>query len=82
MQTKAFNGGTPGYPHDSLKSDGAVATDPVMISEIMYAIDDRGRLSQWIELRNMSDVIGVNVDHWSVFIVNHSDMLDADGVIG
>ena len=71
----------PGYPNDSLKADGTVATDPVMISEIMYAIDDRSRLSQWIELRNTSDVIGVDVDKWSVFIVNHSDMLDADGVM-
>ena len=53
--TKAYNGGTPGYPNDAQTADGSVAIESVMISEIMYAVDDRGRLSQWIELRNMSD---------------------------
>ena len=50
-----------------------------MISEIMYAVDDRGRLSQWIELRNVSKTNGVDVGSWSLYIVNHSEMLDGAG---
>ncbi|MCY3741272.1 MAG: hypothetical protein OXH00_09655 [Candidatus Poribacteria bacterium] len=76
----AQNGGTPGYPHGSKKADGADATAAVMISEIMYAVTDR-TLLQWIELRNMSDTVGVDLDKWELLIVNHKEMMDDMGMM-
>ncbi len=75
-------GGTPGYPNagNSLKAAGADATAAVMISEIMYAVTDRTVL-QWIELRNTSDTVGVNLDLWELLIVNHGEMMDSDGMM-
>ena len=73
-------GGTPGYPNDALKGEGADATASVQISEIMYARGDRN-LTQWIELRNTSDTIGVDVGLWKLEIVNHQHMMDADGMM-
>ena len=68
----AKNGGTPGYPNNALQSNETEASgDPVIISEIMYATGDRGNIPQWIELRNTSQTVGVNLDGWRVTIVNH-----------
>ena len=74
----AKNGGTPGYPNNALQSNETEASgDPVIISEIMYATGDRGNIPQWIELRNTSQTVGVNLDGWRVTIVNH-DQNSAD----
>ena len=74
------NGGTPGYDNNAQKSDGAEAQAAVEISEIMYAVGDRG-LTQWVELRNTSKVHGVNVGSWRLNIVNHHETMDEDGMI-
>ena len=75
----AKNGGTPGYPNGALQSNETSASgDPVIISEIMYATGDRGNIPQWIELRNTSQTVGVNLDGWRITIVNH-DLDNADG---
>ena len=70
----AAHGGTPGYPNGAIVSEGANATDPVIISEIMF--DNTRNFSQWIELHNTSKTHGVNIDNWSIFIVNHNDTAD------
>ena len=76
----AQNGGTPGYPNNALQSNETEASgDPVIISEIMYATGDRGNIPQWIELRNTSQTVGVNLDGWRITIVNH-DQNSADGM--
>ena len=68
----AQNGGTPGYPNNALQSNETQAgADPVIISEIMYSTGDRRNITQWIELRNMSQTVGVNLDGWRLTIVNH-----------
>ena len=87
----AQNGGTPGYPNNALKSEGTDVQNPVIISEIMF--DNTRNLPQWIELHNTSKVNGMNIDNWSIFIVNYhltadgenystlSDRIDLDGRI-
>ena len=73
------NGGTPGYPNNAMLSNETQAgADPVIISEIMYATGDRGNIPQWIELRNLSQTSGVNLDGWQITIVNH----DQDNAAG
>ena len=75
----AQNGGTPGYPNGALQSNETQAgADPVIISEIMYSTGERGNITQWIELRNTSQTVGVNLDGWRVRIVNH----DQDNAAG
>ena len=76
---KAYHRGTPGYDNGSLKGDGDAVKDgaSVIISEVMYTSGDRN-LVQWIELYNTSKSIGVNIDNWSIFVVNHDEM-DAEG---
>ena len=76
----AVNGGTPGYDNTTVKGDGVDATAAVEISEIMYATGDRG-LTQWIELRNTSDTVGVNLGSWQLTIVNHHEMMDDAGMM-
>ena len=71
----AENGGTPGYNHSASQSAGADATGAVIISEVMY--NPSRNLPQWIELQNMSNTVGVNVDGWRLFVANHA--LNADG---
>ena len=64
------NGGTPGFPNDSLKEKpGDVSGGEVTISEIMVVSND-GRYPQWIELRNSSQTHGVNLDAWRLRIEN------------
>ena len=79
----AQNGGTPGYPNmgtdlsqgGALVRQGDTAKQSVIISEVMYSA---GRnLPQWIELQNMSNTVGINLDNWSLFVVNHN--LNVDG---
>ena len=74
------NGGTPGYDNATVKGDGVDAIAAVEISEIMYATGDRG-LTQWIELRNTSDTVGVNLGSWQLSIVNHHEMMDDAGMM-
>ena len=67
------NGGTPGYPNNALRSNNdADAIAAVMISEVM-AIAGSRNLPEWIELQNMSDSIGVNLNGWRLTIVNHNE---------
>ena len=73
----AAHGGTPGYSNGALQSEGDNVTIPVVISEIMY--DTTRDFAQWIEIHNTSKVHGINIDNWSLFIVNHDDA-DADGM--
>ena len=73
----AQNGGTPGYAANVLHSTHAAANNAVIISEIMPTTGDRN-LPEWIELRNTSRTIGVNVNSWRVTITNH----DSDGPEG
>ena len=64
------NGGTPGFPNDSLKEKpGDVSGGAVTISEIMVVSND-GRYPQWIELRNSSPTHGVNLNAWRLQIDN------------
>ncbi len=70
-----LNGGTPGYDNGASKSAGAAATDPVIISEIMY--DTSRRLPQWIEIMNTSTTVGVNLTNWAIDVTNHAQ--NADG---
>ena len=69
------HGGTPGYPHGAEKNEGGDATGPILISEIMYNTSDG--LPQWIELQNTSRTVGVRLQNWRLYIVNHSQ--NADG---
>ena len=71
----AINGGTPGHDNSSLKGDGAAATDPVIISEVMF--DSSRRLPQWIEIQNLSTTVGIDLTNWAIDIVNHAE--NADG---
>ena len=85
------NGGTPGYDNGAIKATGIAQSGQVIISEIMY--DTSRNLPQWIELQNLSTSVGVNIDNWSLFIVNHdkdnkgedyaplSERIDLDGKI-
>ena len=79
----AANGGTPGFPNDAVKTefvdvDGkAVYTGMVSISEIMVA-QTRRNLPQWIELYNNSMTQSVNINGWSLMILN-VDSADLDG---
>ena len=64
------NGGTPGFPNDSLKEKpGDVSGGAVTISEIMV-VSNNGRYPQWVELRNSSQTHGVNLDAWRLRIEN------------
>ena len=69
----ATNGGTPGYDNGAVKGADLVA-DTVLISEVMY--DITGRRPQWIELFNTSHTFGVDINNWSIFVVNHSVLPD------
>ena len=71
-----INGGTPGYPNNAIKSEGIAQGSQVIISEIMY--DTSRNLPQWIELQNLSTSLGVNIDNWSIFVVNHNLALDGE----
>ena len=65
------NGGTPGFPNDSLKEkpDDLSNSDAISISEIMV-VSNNGRYPQWIELRNSSQTQGINLDAWRLRIEN------------
>ena len=68
-------GGTPGYQNNTLVNRGATAINNVIISEIMY--DTSRNTPQWIELQNMSDTHGVDVNQWSIFVDNYH-LMDPD----
>ena len=74
------HGGTPGFPNGNYHSSGDTVKSSVYISEIMYAdpmVRNReGALPQWIELRNTSKSVGVNLHNWRLSITNHADMSD------
>ena len=69
------HGGTPGYQNNVVKSEGGDAIASVVISEIMS--DTSRNLPQWIEIQNLSNTYGINLNNWSLFIINHH--LKADG---
>ena len=67
-------GGTPGFPNNALKSKPAdISSDVVTISEIMVFSQD-GQFPQWIELRNSSSTLGVNLDNWKLRVENVGDV--------
>ena len=70
------HGGTPGYPNNAYQSNGGNVTSSVYISEIMYADNKAGVLPQWIELRNTSKTVGVNLHNVRLTITNHADTAD------
>ena len=66
-------GGTPGYPNNAERAgNDAAALAAVKVTEIMPSQGARN-LSEWIELRNISDTIGVNVNGWRITIQNHDE---------
>ena len=69
-----YTSGTPGYANgavqNEVKSDGLTDSNPVVISEIMFAPGD-GRVPQWIELHNPSDTQAVNLKNWKLEIHNY-----------
>ena len=65
------NGGTPGYPNDVLRPSVETFGN-VIISEIMYATGDTN-LPQWIELKNTSDTVDVDIRNWKLWVTNHSE---------
>ena len=73
--------GTPGYPNGAQINGDDAATQQVFISEIMYG-DGSGNLPQWIELHNRSDVNGVDLHNWRIFIINHSQNADGSTFTG
>ena len=67
------HGGTPGYPNNAQRAgNDAAALAAVIVSEVMPSQGARN-LSEWIELRNVSDTIGVNVNGWRITIQNHDE---------
>ena len=73
-QAISANGGTPGYPNDTLRPK-AEAFGNVVISEIMYASGD-SNLAQWIELKNMSTSEEADIRNWKLWVTNHSESTD------
>ena len=69
------NGGTPGFPNDSLmdKESATGFSGAVTISEIMVN-SNNGRQPQWIELRNSSQTQGINLNGWQLKIENVGDV--------
>ncbi len=74
------NGGTPGYPNDAVRPS-VDAYGNVVISEIMYASGD-SNLPQWIELKNMSETVDVDIRHWKLWVTNHSETADGGTYAG
>ena len=75
--------GTPGYARDSRKDkladyNKADSAGEITISEIMYDDGTRGNTAQWIELYNSSFTNTVNLNGWSLEVVNHRA---ADGYV-
>lgn len=68
-----YTSGTPGYANNAVqnevKSDGLKETNPVIISEIMFATV--GRAPQWIELHNPSHTQAVNLNKWVLEVFNY-----------
>ena len=76
-----YTSGTPGYANgavqNEVKSDGLTETNPVIISEIMFATDSRA--PQWIELHNPSHTQAVNLNKWVLEVFNyHGDELEVN----
>ena len=74
------NGGTPGYPNDAVRPSVDVYGN-VVIGEIMYASGD-SNLPQWIELKNMSETVDVDIRHWKLWVTNHSETADGGAYAG
>ncbi len=76
----AVNGGTPGFPNDSVKSKPADIGGKLIVSELMLN-NDGGRAPQWIELQNTSTTHGINfgdpdgggaLKPWRIEFENHN----------
>ena len=57
--------GTPGY--ETLMEDD-IGTGPISFSEVMFATNERGLPSQWVELYNNSATEIVNLEGWKLVI--------------
>lgn len=68
--------GTPGFDNGAVKDKvkDLTASDPVVISEIMYG-SGNGRVPQWIELYNPSATQAVKLHNWRLEVQN---TIDAD----
>ena len=66
------NGGTPGYPNDTIKEKVAdLSNATITFSEIMLDTGPRNqRLPQWIELYNSSMTQSVNLNGWKLTVEN------------
>ena len=76
----AENGGTPGFPNDTIKSKLADIGGSLIVSELMLATSN-GRYPQWIELQNTSKTHGISfgdpdgngaLKAWTMEIENHN----------
>ncbi len=67
------HGGTPGFANDSQKESGLGMA--VTISEVMVN-SGNGRYPQWIELRNSSKTLGVNLNTWMLRVENVGTDMD------
>ncbi len=69
------NGGSPGYPNNTVKGKvGDITSGKVIISELMLTQGERGRDPQWLELYNTSRTHTVQLDAddgWRLTIENH-----------
>ena len=65
-------GGTPGFDNGANKEKGL---GTITISEVM-ANDGNGRYPQWIELRNSSMTLGVNLNGWKLRVENVGQDVD------
>ncbi len=68
--------GTPGFDNGAIKDKvkDLTASDPVVISEIMFGTGSSGRrVPQWIELYNPSDTQAVKLNSWRLEVRNTND---------
>ena len=70
--SKGPTSGTPGFDNGAVKDKAKdlTASDPVVISEIMFGTSERGRTPQWIELYNPSETQAVKLHNWRLEVQN------------
>ena len=67
--------GTPGFDNGAVKDKvkDLTASDPVVISEIMFGTGPNNRVPQWIELFNPSKTQAVKLHNWKLEVRNTND---------
>ena len=73
--------GTPGYPNDAYQNRGGAVTNNVRITEIMLAQTGVRNViaPQWIEIKNQSSSVSVDLHNVGLTIINHDTTYAADG---